>query len=119
MDDKLKKIAVSQKVMQMMSDEMVKNLRQRENVQIVVVGDDLIHEYKTLQKQGIDAIILSADDKKQNISLRQEIEEKVFELSAPPELPEIKYCAPVLQKRPKPFVPRAIGRPCSHKKGGR
>ena len=143
MSDELKIITISGDTLQKMSEEMLKHLRQEEKVQICVVSAGLIpdaekeklvmHVENPCAKLGsMGALLLVGSRTTTTIPEAfkatveaidnikpEELDPKVFELHKVPDFTEIESSVLMPQKRQKHYVPRTIGRPCSHKKGGR
>ena len=120
MNDKIKKIAISEATLQKMNKEMLEHLQENEDVQIIVMDNDEIRKHK-LAAYYIRILIcgMAGGQTPEEIELIKEKGEKLFEMKSISELPKIEDFFVPQKKRQKPYVPRTIGHPCTRKKGGR
>lgn len=117
MTEQKRKIAISENTLNNITDDFLDKLKENEDIEIVVVGNDLIHEVKMLGSQGISGVILSKEEQAEEIELRQ-VKEKVFEINDF-KLPETKEIYIKPQNKAKHFVPKVIGKPQNKKRGSR
>ena len=133
-DDKIKIIAISKETFDKLSEDKIQHLKESilnrfkeaEDVKIIMLPRQEIFERYIEKKEPKDArvvvILDDKDEKEQFEKAREAFENKVMEFKMPPRLPEIidaEYIYQEQRKQEKPYVPRAIGKPISKKKGGR
>lgn len=119
----LKKVIISEKTAEQMPSDFWEKLQKENNVQIIMVGNDLISDAKMIaRKEQASLIILGPDEQKSLEELMDETAAKipeVLEIQSLPKLDDIKFMEPKKKKKIKPFVPKTIGRPINKRQGGR
>ncbi|MBO4284648.1 MAG: hypothetical protein J5895_00235 [Alphaproteobacteria bacterium] len=127
-DDKiLRKLAISTKTFEQMSEEFIEHLKNEEKIEIIVCEpEDLYH--KPMDELGVSGFILTQEEQEKYEAAKAkelEAQKRIAEYHKLPDIDlsalasEFLYDAPKTYKRSKPYVPRTIGRPNSKKKGGR
>ena len=117
MDKEIKKIAISEESLKSLPEGFLDKLKEKEKIEIIVVGSELIHETEILRSQGVSGVILSKSEQQEEFDLLNK-KELVFELKDL-KFPEMKDFLLTKEKRTEYYVPRTIGTPQNRKKGGR
>jgi len=124
-----KKLAVSQETFDKLTEEFINNLKQNENVVLVVMPREEIFSHTKKNSDDISGIILAQDEAKEYEKELIE-QQRIIEFQTPHRIEELIENLPqMIYADPRPFpsqkqqnkyyVPRTIGRPNSKKKGGR
>lgn len=140
-EENIKKIIISEETFETLKQEEIEKLREKKDVDIIVLSQTEVFSHYIHITAGIAAVILSKAEQKDLLNssgadfnlpedvfeqrikeIKKNLEPIEFKIQELPNLPEIldaKYIYQEQRKQEKPYVPRTIGKPISKKKGGR
>jgi len=124
--DNLRKMAISTKTFEQLSEEFIEHLKNKEKIELIVVEPKDLY-CKPMDELGVSGIILTQEENTEYEAAKAkeaEAQKRIAEYRRPDIdlsalTSELLYDAPRTYKRPKPYVPRTIGRPNPKKRGGR
>ena len=120
MTEQKRKIAISENTLNKITDDFLDKLKENENIEIVVVGNDLIHEVKMLGSQDISEVIILKEEATEEIKTEC-IAEHICRLDEI-KIPDIREEFVIKQNnksQQKKYVPKKIGIPQNKKRGSR
>ena len=121
--EKIRKIIVSEETFRKIKEEMIENLRKKEEIELVAVPAAAIHEQKVLphiSEQAPCLIVEVVNEETYSESKMQEELIKQFKKSININIPEVFPLSLKTDKVKKKYnIPRTIGKPNSMKKGSR
>lgn len=120
MSEKVRKLAISLTAYKNLPENFSERLRERENIKLFVVGDDMIHEVKKLVSQDISGVIILKEEAIEEIKTEC-IAEQICRLDEI-KIPDIREEFVIKQNnksQQKKYVPKKIGIPQNKKRGSR
>ncbi|MBR2300145.1 MAG: hypothetical protein IJ870_06210 [Alphaproteobacteria bacterium] len=137
----IKKILISEETFETLKQEEVEKLREKKDVDIVILSQTEVLSHFIHNTAGVAAVILSKTEQKDLLNssgadfnlpedvfeqrikeIKRNLEPIEFKIPELPKLPEMipaSYIYNEQKNKVKPYVPRCIGTPNNKKRGGR